>query len=102
VVIVLGAIDLDPEQREEFVAAQAEEAAACRAESGCVDWLMFPDPDRADVVRLIEVWADTASFEAHLPVLAERQASAAPNPLAAAVRGVQITRHDVVASSPMA
>jgi hypothetical protein len=31
VVIVLGAIDLDPEQREEFVAAQAEEAAACRA-----------------------------------------------------------------------
>ena len=102
-VIIVGTIEVDPAQRDLFVAAQAEEAAASRAEPGCVEWTMLLDPDRPHVVRLLEVWSDIPAFETHLEVLAERQPAAKVDPaVAAAVRGVQLTRHDVAATSTLA
>jgi quinol monooxygenase YgiN len=102
-VIIVGTIEVDPDQRDMFVASQAAEMAACRAEPGCIDWSMLLDPDRPDVVRLLEVWADVPAFETHLEVLAVRQPAANVDPaVAAAVRGVELTRHDVAASSALA
>jgi quinol monooxygenase YgiN len=101
VVIVLGTIEIDPEQRAEFLAGQEAELEESRAEPGCVEFLMLADHDRADLVRLLEVWEDTASYEAHLPRLQARQESTPPSPLTSAVRGVQITRHDVASSTPL-
>jgi quinol monooxygenase YgiN len=103
VVIILGTLDVDPARRDMFVAAQAEEAAASRAERGCVEWTMLLDAERPEIVRLLEVWADAAAFEQHLDVLEERKPTENVDPaVAAAVRGVELTRHDVATSSALA
>jgi quinol monooxygenase YgiN len=101
VVIVLGSIQIDPEQRDELIASQSDEAASSRAEPGCIEWTMLTDPEHPDVIRILEVWADPASFDAHLAVLAMRRAGVEPPPSAAAVRETQLTRYDVASSARM-
>jgi quinol monooxygenase YgiN len=102
VIIVVGTIEVDPEQRDAFLAAQAEGFAEGRAEPGCLEYGLLADPENPGVVRLLERWEDVPSFEAHLQALGER-AKEGKMPLAHdAVRGVEIIRHDVASSSKLA
>ena len=86
----------DPARRDEYVAAQTSALDAGRSEPGREEYSFLVDPERPNIVRIFERWADVPSFEAHLETLAQ----SATSPLASdAVRGATITRYDVATSS---
>jgi quinol monooxygenase YgiN len=51
---------------EKFASAFKPCAAATRKESGCGGYELHTDPDKSDVVVLIERWKSVAALEAHL------------------------------------
>ena len=101
-VIVVGTIQVDPARRDEFLAEQAEDFAAGRAEPGCLEYGLLIDPEQPDRVRLLERWADVPSFEAHLQALTARAAEGKMPMASDAVRGMEIIRHDVASISKLA
>lgn len=101
-IIVTGKIEVDPAQRDRFLAAQAPDFAEVRGEPGCIEYGLLADPERPGVVRLLEMWEDVPTFEAHLKAIGDR-AKEGKMPLSdEAVRSIEITRHDVESSSKLA
>jgi quinol monooxygenase YgiN len=101
-IIVTGTIEVDPAQRDRFLATQVANLAEVRKEPGCVEYGLLADPEQPGVVRLLEMWEDVPTFDAHLKALGAR-AKEGQSPLSdEAVRGFEITRHDVESSSRLA
>ncbi len=75
-VIVGGSFEVEPDQREEFLAGRREAIRAARAEVGCLEYTVTADPIEPDRVVLYERWADQAALDAHLA--ASRQAPPPP------------------------
>jgi quinol monooxygenase YgiN len=65
VVIVAGSFEVEPEQREEFLASRLEGIRSSRAEAGCLEYSFMPDPIEPGRVVLYERWADQAALDAH-------------------------------------
>lgn len=100
-IIVTGTIEVDPARRDEFLAEQAADFAAGRAEPGCLEYGLLIDPERPGVVRLLERWEDVPSFDAHLAAITARAAEGKMPMASDAVRSMEITRHDVASVSKM-
>jgi len=65
-VIVGGTFEIDPDQREQFLAGRAAMMRRSRAEHGCLEYSFCADPlDPARVV-LFERWSSQADLDAHL------------------------------------
>src|SRR3954452_16225868 len=65
-VIVGGTFEVDPEQREQFLAGRAAMMRVSRAERGCLEYSFCADPlDPARIV-LLELWSTQADLDAHL------------------------------------
>ena len=75
-VIVGGSFEVEPEQREEFLAGRLDAIRASRAEAGCLEYSLMPDPIEPGRVVLYERWADQAALDAHL--VGARQTPPAP------------------------
>ena len=100
-IIVTGTIEVDPAQRDEFLAAQVDDFAETRKEPGCIEYGLLADPEQPGIVRLLEMWEDVPTFEGHLKALGAR-AKEGKMPLSHdAVRSMGITRHDVESSSKL-
>jgi quinol monooxygenase YgiN len=99
--IIAGTLDVDPARRDEFLAGRSEAMRSSRAESGCLDYLMMPDPFDPGRVRLFERWEDKATLAAHLA--AQAQAQAAPDPDAAPwpVLAVDILQYEIASIGPL-
>jgi quinol monooxygenase YgiN len=65
-VIVGGEFEVDPAQRDAFIAERETAMRASRAEAGCIEYTFAADPLEAHRVILFERWADQASLDAHL------------------------------------
>ncbi len=65
-VIVGGAFQVDPGERDAFVAERAEVMRRSRAEEGCIEYVMAADPLEPGRVVLFERWASQADLDAHL------------------------------------
>jgi quinol monooxygenase YgiN len=91
-VIVAGAFEVDPEQREAFLAGRLDGMRASRAEAGCLEYTLSADPLDPGRVVLFERWADQASLDAHLAAM-----QGAPPPPAGGVAptSASITVYDV-------
>jgi quinol monooxygenase YgiN len=76
VVIVGGIFEVEPDQREQFVASRHESMRKSRAEAGCLEYVVSADPIEPGRVVLFERWVDQASLDAHIAGL--RQAPPAP------------------------
>ena len=74
-VIVGGEFELDPSQREQFIADRAELMRESRAEPGCIEYTFAADPLTPGRVVLFERWEDQAALDAHLVI---RRASSPP------------------------
>jgi quinol monooxygenase YgiN len=102
VIIVIGTIEVDPAQRDQFLASQTDVFAETRKEPGCIGYSLLVDPEEPGVVRLLEQWEDVPSFDQHLKALGAA-AKEGKTPLGHdAVRSFGITRHDVESSSKLA
>jgi len=100
-IIIAGTFEVDPAQRDEFLALRVPALAATREEPGCLDYVMAADPVRENVVYLLERWEDEVAFGQHLEVIAAKRAEATPDPSAGMIRGMEVLRHDVAKSGPL-
>ena len=68
-VIVGGTFQVDPDQREQFIAARAAMMRASRGEPGCLEYTFCADPIDPSRVVLYERWTSQADLDAHLAAL---------------------------------
>jgi quinol monooxygenase YgiN len=81
VIIVSGMFEVDPAQRDQFLAERAEMMRSSRAETGCLEYTFSADPLEPGRVLLFERWESQAALDAHLVrVRAEPTSNAAPVP----------------------
>ena len=97
-VIVGGIFEVDPAQREEFVASRHESMRKSRAEPGCLEYVVSADPIEPGRVILFERWADQASLDTHIAGI--RQAPASPQGGVAATSAT-ITVYEVSGERPL-
>jgi len=66
VIIVNGTFQVDPDQRDAFLAERGERMRTSRAEAGCLEYTFAADPLEADRVVLFERWESQTHLDAHL------------------------------------
>ena len=91
-VIVGGAFQVDPGERDAFVAERAEVMRRSRAEQGCIEYVMAADPLEPGRVVLFERWASQADLDAHLGAMSSAPESERPS---VAPTAVSIVVYDV-------
>ena len=65
-IIISGTFELEPEQRDAYIASRHEGMRTSRAEAGCIEYTFAADPLEPGRVVLFERWEDQASLDAHL------------------------------------
>ena len=65
-VIVGGEFEVDPAQRDAFLAEREAMMRTSRAEDGCLEYTFAADPLADDRVILFERWESQAALDAHL------------------------------------
>ena len=96
-VIVAGTFEVDPAQRDEFIAGRAEGMRTSRAEPGCLEYTFSPDPLDPARVMLFERWASQADLDVHLAGARARAAT----PGAVVPKAVSIVVYDVTGERPL-
>ena len=97
-VIVAGVFEVDPEQRDAFLAGKFDRMRTSRAEQGCLEYTFSADPLDPGRVVLYERWASQADLDAHLAVPATSPAT----PDAEVVpTSVSIMVYDVTGERPL-
>ena len=92
-VIVGGRFEMDPEQREAFLAERHEMMRTSRGEDGCLEYTFAADPLEPGRVVLFELWESQTALDAHLAAIA---ATTTVTP-----RSASITRYDVAGERPL-
>ena len=64
-IIVLGKVEVEPEDRQAFVQSARKVEAATRLEPGCFTYSFAQDLSNPDLFWLSESWADLVSLNAH-------------------------------------
>ncbi len=75
-VIVAGTIEVNPDQREAFLAGRIDGMRTSRAEPGCLEYTLSADPTNPGRVMLFERWASQKDLDAHLAAMRARPAPA--------------------------
>jgi quinol monooxygenase YgiN len=69
VVIVGGRFEVDPDDREAFLAERHEMMRRSRGEDGCLEYTFAADPLDAGAVILFERWESQVALDAHLAAM---------------------------------
>ena len=64
-VIVGGWFEVDPSERDAFIAQRIEGMRTSRAEHGCIEYVIAPDPVEPGRAVLFERWETQADLDAH-------------------------------------
>jgi quinol monooxygenase YgiN len=99
VVIVGGRFEVDPAQREAFLAGRLDMMRASRAEPGCLEYTFVADPIEPNRVVLFERWESQEALDTHLAALRSAPPPAAPG---VAPSSMSITIYDVAGERPLA
>ena len=78
-VIVGGVFEVEPDQRDAFIAGRMEAMRISRAEKGCLEYTFSADPTDPGRVVLFEIWESQADLDAH--AAAGRARPPAPGPV---------------------
>jgi quinol monooxygenase YgiN len=99
--IVAGYMDVEPAAREAFLAGMVAGMTTSRAEPGCLDYVLSPDPIDPGRVRLFERWETNEALGAHLARMAgersESSASSGPSP----VKAVELLQYSIAETGPI-
>jgi quinol monooxygenase YgiN len=90
--IVAGHFDVDPAERDAFIASKLEAMKATRTEGGCLEYVMSADPVDGARVMLFERWADQSAFDAHMAAIASAPRGGGPAP-----KGFSVKIYDIAA-----
>jgi quinol monooxygenase YgiN len=88
--IVAGAFELDPADRDAFLEGRSEAMLETRKEPGNLEYVMSADPVDPTRVVLFERWADQDSFDQHMKVIASAPRGSGPAP-----KGMSIKIYDI-------
>jgi quinol monooxygenase YgiN len=100
--IVSGNFEVDPAQREDFLAARLEAMVTSRAEAGCIDYVLSADPVEPSRVVLFERWESQEALDAHLARLrAPKEADGGTTPAGPPPLSVSIALYDVAGERPL-
>ena len=97
-VIVAGTLEVDPDQREAFLAGRIDGMRASRAEPGCLEYTLSADPTDPRRVMLFERWARQEDLDNHLAASRARPASPGT---AMAPKAASIFVYDVTGERPL-
>ena len=97
-IIVAGTLEVDPDQREAFLAGRIDQMRTTRTEPGCLEYTFSADPIDPGRVLLIERWANQKDLDAHLAAAGARPASPAP---AVAPKAASAFVYDVTGERPL-
>jgi len=92
--IITARMYVDPGQRAEFLAGTSDEIRQARAEPGCVDFIVAPDPVEPGRVNLFEQWATAQDF-------ALRCATFTPAPSDVEVLSHEATKYEISSAGPV-
>ena len=97
--VIGGAIELDPAQREAGIAAAIEMMTATRAEAGCISYTMSGDLEEPGRFHIFEEWESGEALEAHFqsPHMAVFQKKAG----ALGIKGMTVQRYEVASVGPV-
>jgi quinol monooxygenase YgiN len=90
-VIVGGAFEVDPSERDAFIAGRIDSIRRSRAEPGCIEYVIAADPVDPGRAVLFERWESQADLDAHVAGLSQApasQSSVAPTSVTIAVYDV--------------
>jgi len=65
-IVIAGTITFDPEKAEQMLASATTLMEATRAEEGCLDYVMTPDPLIPGLLNIFERWEDEEHLGAHM------------------------------------
>lgn len=88
--IVAGHFELDPADRDAFLAGRSPGMIATRTEPGCLEYVMSADPIDETRVMLFERWEDQAAFDGHMAALSQ-----APKYVGPAPKGFKVKIYDI-------
>jgi quinol monooxygenase YgiN len=98
-ILVTGTMDLDPANRDGFIAAASELMAATRAEAGCEHYCFAADLDDPGRFHISERWASQADVDTHM---ATPHMAAFMGKLGEfGVKGASLTKWEGAAGSPL-
>jgi len=92
-IIVGGTFEVDPAERDTFLAGRHELMRRSRAEPGCLEYVFSADPIDASRVVLFERWESQEALDAHLAALRAGRPPAEGD--AATPRSASIVLYDV-------
>jgi quinol monooxygenase YgiN len=91
-VIVGGWFEVDPNERDAFLAERVEAMRRSRAERGCIEYVIAADPVDPRRAVLFERWESHADLDAHAAAFTQAPKSGAPSIVPT---GVSIFVYDV-------
>ena len=97
-VIVGGWFEVDPGERDAFVAGRVDGMRRSRGEPGCIEYVIAADPVDPSRVVLFERWASQADLDAHLAAARERLPAEGPS---VTPKSVSISVYDVTGERPL-
>ena len=97
-VIVAGWFEVDPGERDAFVAGRVDGMRRSRAEQGCIEYVLAPDPVDPGRVVLFERWASQADLDAHLGAARQRPPAEGPS---VTPTSFSISVYDVTGERPL-
>jgi quinol monooxygenase YgiN len=101
-VIVGGWFEVDPSERDAFVAQRVDGMRRSRAEPGCIEYVIAADPVDPGRAILFERWESQAHLDAHLAAARQAPPSAAASDApAVAPSAVSIVVYDVAGERPL-
>ena len=102
-VIVQGVFRVNPNERERFLAQSADNMRASRADKGCLEYVLAPDPLDPERVILSERWESTDDLNRHGKAVAARrkEAQASGKDLGPPPLSTEITVYEVASSRPL-
>jgi len=92
VVIVGGEFEVEPDERERFLAGRHEMMRTSRLEPGCLEYTFSADPIEPGRVLLFERWQSQDALDAHLAALRARPSSSETD---VSPKSASITIYDV-------
>jgi quinol monooxygenase YgiN len=96
--IVAGTIDIDPDQRADFLRGREEAVLAARKEPGCIEYAFSADSVDPGRVRIFERWEDKEALAAHLEAVGR---ASSPGSVGVTILGRELVQYVISESGPL-